>query len=106
LSVPAEADFEAVVQVAARAVAIRSGLREEARTRLHGAVEAAFAAVTEDVPPSGRVVALLAGGAGSLDVTFLVDPGAPALRADRLAGLPTEHELSPDGRTLRLRIAS
>lgn len=102
LTVPAQPDFVAVLRVAARVLAGRAGREDDARTRLQGAVGTAFFAITRRVGPSGVVVAELRADADRVEMTLLVEPGAPGLEPADVADLGTDHELSPDGRSLQL----
>jgi hypothetical protein len=102
LTVPAHPDFVAVLRVAARAIAGRAGRADDARSRLQAAVGAAFFAMTDSAPPGSAVVAHLRSGAERVEMTLMVDAAAPGLVPEQLADLATEHELSPDGRSIRI----
>jgi hypothetical protein len=100
--VPAVADFVSVLRVASRVLAGRAGRRADARTRLQASVGTAFFAIVERSAPGTSVVTLLAADADRVELTFLLDPSGEPLTPDAVAGLVTDHELSPDGRSLRL----
>lgn len=102
LSVPATADFVSVLRVASRVLAGRAGRRADARSRLQAAVGTAFFAIVDRAAPGTSVVTLLAADADKVELTFLLEPSGEPLTSAALAGLVTDHELSPDGRTLRL----
>ncbi len=105
LTVPAQPDFVAVLRVAARVLAGRAGREDDARTRLQAAVGTAFFAITERVGSTGVVVAELRSDIERVEMTMLVDPGAPGLEPADVADLGTEHELSADGRSLQLWVS-
>lgn len=105
LTVPAQPDFVAVLRVAARVLAGRAGREDDPRTRLQAAVGTAFFAITERVGSTGVVVAELRADADRVEMTLLVEPGAPGLDPDDTSMLGTDHELSPDGRSLRLWVS-
>lgn len=102
LTVPAEPDFVAVLRVAARVLAGRAGREDDARTRLQAAAGTAFLAITERVGSTGVVVAELRADADRVEMTLVVEPRAPGLDPADVADLATDHELSPDGRSLHL----
>lgn len=102
LTVPAQPDFVAVLRVAARVLAGRAGREDDARTRLQAAVGAAFFAITERGRSTGVVVAELRSDADRVEITLLVEAGTPGLEPADVVDLGTDHELSPDGRSLHL----
>ncbi len=105
LTVPAQADFVSVLRVASRALAGRAGRRDDARTRLQAAVGTAFFAIVEGAPADSSVVAVLSPGPERVELTLLVDPAGTPLDPAHVANLGVEHELSPDGRSLRLWVS-
>jgi hypothetical protein len=105
LRVPAEPDFVSVLRVAARAVAGRAGRLDDARTRLSAAVGVAFFAITDHAPPGATVDALLSAVRGDAALTLQVPPSLPPLSAAAVAAVGVEHELSVDGRSLRLWVS-
>ena len=105
LTVPAQPDFVAVLRVAARVLAGRAGREDDARSRLQAEVGAAFFAITERVWSTGNVVAELRADADRVEMTLLVEAGAPGLEPADVAQLGTDHELSPDGRSLQLWVS-
>ncbi len=55
LTVPAEADYVAVVRLTVQAIAARSGCTDDARSRLRAAVGAAFFELVHEVGTGGAV---------------------------------------------------
>lgn len=74
LTVPAEADFVAVVRLTVQAIAARSGCTDDARSRLRAAVGSAFFELAHEV-----------GAGGTVRVELQVDPARVVVD---LAGLP------------------
>ncbi|MET0727725.1 MAG: hypothetical protein ABWZ76_05450, partial [Acidimicrobiales bacterium] len=97
LTVPAQADFVALLRVTARVVAGRVGFADDARSRLQAAVGDAFFTMLEGAEATSSIVATLHAASGTVTVELTGDR-AP-VHHDEIPTLGDGHELRDGGST-------